>query len=174
MCTTISTLGDILTLVNQIDFRYDLVLLIDVLEHFSKIDGKSLLNKIAEKNKVILISTPKNPTVQTQAFGNIYETHRSRWGKQELAGIGNSFFISDSVSLIGYVSKEEHVQRLKNELIVMKIKENPEISSLISNWKYHTNKYITKKLFQKQTKKNQRISMKLLICIYLYDDNLAN
>jgi 2-polyprenyl-3-methyl-5-hydroxy-6-metoxy-1,4-benzoquinol methylase len=51
-------------LIDKIDFRYDLVLLIDVLEHFDKPTGQSLLEKLLRQNKGVLISTPKNPSAQ--------------------------------------------------------------------------------------------------------------
>lgn len=141
--------GNILTLIDEIHFHYDLVLLIDVLEHFSKTDGTFLLKTILERNGGIIISTPKNPTVQTGAFGNVFETHMSKWTKSELDAIGDSLFIRDSVSVIGYLSKNRQMRKLKNELILKNIEKNPSISSLISNWKYHSNKYIKSKLFGK-------------------------
>lgn len=149
-------IGDIIKLVSQIDFKYDLVLLIDVLEHFSKLEGESLMTKLLEKNIGILISTPRKPTVQKEAFGNVYESHRSRWRKQELARFGNSYFINDPVSFIGYISQKEHIQKLKSELILMKIKKSSEVSSLISSWKYYTNKYIKQKVPDSLIKWNER------------------
>ena len=47
------------------DYSHDPVLLIDVLEHFNKSEGKMLLTKrLANNNKGVLISTPKNPSNQ--------------------------------------------------------------------------------------------------------------
>ena len=43
---------NIINLVNNLDYSYDLVLLIDVLEHFSKEEGLLLLNKLFKKIKV--------------------------------------------------------------------------------------------------------------------------
>jgi 2-polyprenyl-3-methyl-5-hydroxy-6-metoxy-1,4-benzoquinol methylase len=51
---------NIINLVNNLDYSYDLVLLIDVLEHFSKEEGISLLNNLLKKNKGVLVSTPKS------------------------------------------------------------------------------------------------------------------
>jgi len=39
----------IINLVNKLDYTYDLVLLIDVLQHFSKEEGISLLNNLLKK-----------------------------------------------------------------------------------------------------------------------------
>ncbi len=147
--------GDILKVIDELEFQYDLVLLIDVLEHFKKMEGELLLTKILEKNKGLIISTPKKPTTQTQTFGNIYETHQSKWGKQELANFGSSYFIQDPVSFIGYITKKEHVQNLRSELIMMNLKKNPEASFLISAWKYYIDKYVKKKVLEKIIKKKQ-------------------
>ena len=44
---------DISKLADNLDFSYDLVLLIDVLEHFDKAEGRSLLTKILARNEGI-------------------------------------------------------------------------------------------------------------------------
>lgn len=99
--------NNILDLVTNLDYRYDLVLLIDVLEHFEKKEGSDLLKTLVKNNNGVLISTPKKPSPQKDAFGNIYETHRSRWVNNELRSIGECYFIDDSVSLICYMSKDK-------------------------------------------------------------------
>nr|MBA3284464.1 glycosyltransferase family 1 protein [Nitrosopumilus sp.] len=80
--------NNILDLVTNLDYRYDLILLIDVLEHFEKKEGSDLLKKLVKNNNGVLISTPKKPSPQKDAFGNIYETHRSRWTNNDLRSIG--------------------------------------------------------------------------------------
>jgi 2-polyprenyl-3-methyl-5-hydroxy-6-metoxy-1,4-benzoquinol methylase len=51
---------DILKLINELNFSYDLILLVDVLEHFNKPEGNMLLKKILTNNKGALISTKKS------------------------------------------------------------------------------------------------------------------
>lgn len=104
---------NILDVVTNLDYRYDLILLIDVLEHFEKKEGSNLLKTLVKNNNGVLISTPKKPSPQKDAFGNIYETHRSRWTSNDLRSIGECYFIDDRVSLICYVSKDKG---LLNEL----------------------------------------------------------
>jgi hypothetical protein len=99
--------NNILDLVTNLDYRYDLVLLIDVLEHFEKKEGSDLLKTLVKNNNGVLISTPKKPSPQKDAFGNIYETHRSRWANNDLGSIAECYFIDDSVSLICYMSKDK-------------------------------------------------------------------
>ena len=102
---------NILDLVVNLDYRYDLILLIDVLEHFEKKEGSNLLNTLVKNNKGVLISTPKNPSPQKDAFGNIYETHRSRWTNKDLRSLGECCFIGDGISLICYISKDKESTR---------------------------------------------------------------
>ena len=84
---------DITVLIDKIDFRYDLVLLIDVLEHFDKPTGQSLLEKLLRQNKGVFISTPKNPSAETDVFENIYETHIAKWTTDELSSFQNCFLL---------------------------------------------------------------------------------
>lgn len=72
-------IGDALEILPSIDCKYDLVLLIDVFEHFDYDNGMQLLNVIKEKSRNVLISVPKDIGDQGAAFGNVYETHRYQW-----------------------------------------------------------------------------------------------
>ena len=109
--------NNILDLVTDLDYRYDLILLIDVLEHFEKKEGSDLLKTLVKNNKGVLVSTPKKPSPQKDAFGNIYETHRSRWTNNDLRSIGECYFIDDSVSLICYTSKDKKsINELKKNI----------------------------------------------------------
>ena len=92
---------------DKIESRYDLVRLIDVLEHFEKHQGENLLHKILRKNDGVLISTPKKPSSQKDAFGNVYETHRSKWTKGDLSNLASNLFISDRVSHIAHLGMME-------------------------------------------------------------------
>lgn len=70
---------DIRAVVNQLP-KYDVILLIDVLEHFTKEEGLSLIRELlARTNKFVLISTPLYPAPQHKYLGNEYEEHKSRW-----------------------------------------------------------------------------------------------
>lgn len=63
---------------------YDLVLLIDVLEHFDKQQGRYLLSECRRVGKATIVSTPIMFEPQGDAFGNTYEKHRSLWTSQML------------------------------------------------------------------------------------------
>ena len=112
---------DIGELHHNLVFEYDLVLLIDVIEHFKKDKGLELLNGLLNKNKGLLISTPLNPSPQEDAFGNIFETHRSVWSIRDLQELGECYTIKDRVSLICYVTKtKETIKDLKNNIRILR------------------------------------------------------
>lgn len=72
-------IGNALYVLNEIDLLYDMILLIDILEHFTYKQGKALLNSCKTKGKSIIISTPKKVTPQKAVFGNVFEEHRFQW-----------------------------------------------------------------------------------------------
>ena len=106
---------NITELIKKIDYKYDLVLLIDVLEHFTKEEGTWLLNTLLSKNKGIIIGTPKNPSNQKDAFDNVFETHKSMWKKDELTSFGKYYLIPDNISFIIYITRDQQI--LDNLLI---------------------------------------------------------
>jgi 2-polyprenyl-3-methyl-5-hydroxy-6-metoxy-1,4-benzoquinol methylase len=130
---------DITVLIDKIDYRYDLVLLIDVLEHFDKPTGQSLLQKLLRQNNGVLISTPKNPGAQTEVFENIYETHRAKWTRDELSSFQDSFFARDSTHRIAYIGIKESVEKLKRRVFLERI-------SFIPGTNYIATKYVNLKL----------------------------
>jgi len=114
-------IGNIIEVIEKIDYTYDLIILVDVLEHFEKNDGKVLLKKLFTKGDVILISTPKNPVSQDDSFGNTFEAHRSRWKKRELKQLENVFFINDPIQYIVCMGNREKIKKLRRKLMLNKI-----------------------------------------------------
>ncbi len=81
-------IGDALEVLPQLDARYDLVLAIDILEHFEKADGLKFIDMLKEaSNRHVLVATPKEFTEQ-HFEANPYENHRSHWTGEELAANG--------------------------------------------------------------------------------------
>lgn len=108
-------IGNAFDIIDKDDMNYDLVLLIDVLEHFDKEQGRELIKKILKISKGILISIPKDIGIQEDAFDNVYETHRANWTRKELSGLGPHFFQYDDANHIVYVGKSEEVSKIKNK-----------------------------------------------------------
>jgi SAM-dependent methyltransferase len=73
--------GDFLEV--EFDEQYDLVLLIDVLEHFTEDDGGRALEKALALAPTVLIATPIGYE-QGEMYGNPYEEHRSEWPTERL------------------------------------------------------------------------------------------
>lgn len=71
--------NDIRDIIHQLP-NYDVILLIDVIEHFEKEEGYKLINELLKHtNKSLIISTPLYPGKQEEYNGNYYEKHKSRW-----------------------------------------------------------------------------------------------
>lgn len=85
--------GDAARMVFDLEERYDLVLMIDVIEHFEHEKGLEILNYFLARGSHILISTPKFVNPQGEAFGNPFEQHRSGWKKSDFKSFRSSFII---------------------------------------------------------------------------------
>lgn len=113
-------IGDALDLLPKIRKKYDLILLIDVLEHFTKKDGKKLLDLCQKKGRNILISTPRYVTRQGEVFKNPFELHKSQWGSLDFRKRNDRFFIHNPLSLIcffGVDSREIQKNIWKTRLV---------------------------------------------------------
>jgi SAM-dependent methyltransferase len=64
---------------------YDLILLVDVLEHFEREQGIALLEACAKKSQHTIVSTPHDIGVQGAVYGNEFERHRYQWKKSDFA-----------------------------------------------------------------------------------------
>lgn len=93
--------GDALKLLEAIpDAIYELVLAIDILEHFEKAEGQAFLEECRRVCRgAALISTPKDFFHQ-DVEANPLENHRSHWTEQDLRDSGFSEFLPDGLSLI--------------------------------------------------------------------------
>lgn len=92
--------GNALDLLSQLENRYDLVLMVDVLEHFSFDDGLNLLQQCQALSDHILIASPRHVNLQEGVFGNPYERHRFEWNAQHLRCIGPVFTAPHHSTLI--------------------------------------------------------------------------
>ncbi|HEC86105.1 MAG: hypothetical protein DRR19_17310 [Candidatus Parabeggiatoa sp. nov. 1] len=80
------------------DNSYELVLAIDILEHFTKTDGLMFLSQIKRvASKAALISTPKE-FIPQEVEANPYENHRSLWEREEFIENGFSVILDNDFS----------------------------------------------------------------------------
>lgn len=94
-------IGDALELLPTLpDKEYEMVLAIDILEHFTKPEGLFFLSHLKRvASKAVLLSTPKE-FIPQQVDANPYENHRSVWQQEELIENGFSFFLENENSWI--------------------------------------------------------------------------
>ncbi|MDY6987427.1 MAG: hypothetical protein SWQ30_05155 [Thermodesulfobacteriota bacterium] len=105
--------GNAIDIVPTLEVNYDLVLVIDILEHFEYEDGLRLLDVITSCGRNTIIATPKYFWSQEDAFGNPFETHRSLWRKRDFSKYANRFFVYNEETLICYIGEDAPRLRLK-------------------------------------------------------------
>lgn len=94
-------IGDALDQLARIpDREYELVIAIDILEHFEKADGLRFLAECARvSSHACLVSTPKDFCHQ-EVEANPLENHRSHWLPDELAEAGFGQVLDDEESWV--------------------------------------------------------------------------
>lgn len=112
--------GEALKILKKIeDKKYDLVLAIDILEHFDKEVGLEFLKELNRVGANYLVSTPKIVTKQGAVNNNIYETHRSQWSGKE-PGLSEGVRLKDGYSHIFLVGEDAH--KVKTNTLKLKLK----------------------------------------------------
>lgn len=85
---------------------YDLVLLIDVIEHFDRAAGRQVLGECLRVGRNVIVSTPLEFFTQ-DGFGNPHEEHRSHWSRRDLEAPGlPSVFLPETHSVIGFLGAD--------------------------------------------------------------------
>lgn len=85
---------------------YDLILLIDVLEHFTEKEGLDLLSQCTSKGKHVLVSTPLDIGDQGAVFGNEYERHRFQWTRRHFRRFPHVVFFWNYHSILCLIGPE--------------------------------------------------------------------
>ncbi len=97
--------GNALDVLDSLDTRYDLTIMIDVLEHFPREDGLKLLCKLLTKSRNILLSTPLTVYEQDAVFDNQFEQHVHEWKREDFANLPGVFFPANNVSLLVFTGE---------------------------------------------------------------------
>ena len=101
-------IGDILKYVKDQSKPFDVILLLDVLEHFNYEEGLTIIENIKRiNNGLIIISTPVTKCPQGAYKGNSWETHRHIWKIKELNHFGFKVLQSKWVLLIGAIKERQ-------------------------------------------------------------------
>jgi hypothetical protein len=112
-------IGNATNILERINYNYDLILIIDVLEHFDYHEGHKLLEICSKIGRNILISVPKNIGVQEIVYGNIYETHKYKFNKKDFGIFRDKFFLPNYESYICFAGADAN--NLKTEAILTDI-----------------------------------------------------
>jgi hypothetical protein len=83
------------------DDAYDLVLAIDIAEHFERDTAMSFMRECARVGRRSLVVTPKIFLEQGAAYGNEHETHRCLLTASDLRGAGARMIVSHDAGNIG-------------------------------------------------------------------------
>jgi len=122
--------GNAIDILPTLETKYDLILLIDILEHFDFEEGSTILSECQKHGRNIIISTPKDIGTQKDSFGNIYETHKFQWKSQHFDKFVDKFYVPNDTSLIFLLGEDS-----------LKVKEK-----LVENKKPKVNTTVKKKI----------------------------
>lgn len=98
-------IGNAIDILPSLKNNFDLVLIIDVLEHFSYEDGMELLRVCHTTANNILISIPKKVSYQLNSFNNPFETHKFQFNKAHFNNFKDLCCIPNNYSLILYIGE---------------------------------------------------------------------
>jgi hypothetical protein len=98
--------GNALEIIPELKDHYDLILMIDVFEHFTFEEGWKLLGECRKKSRNILISVPLDMSEQDDVFGNLFETHKYPWQKKDFRTISDTYFLPNIKSLICLIGED--------------------------------------------------------------------
>jgi hypothetical protein len=109
--------GDAAEIVPTLKTRYELVLFIDVLEHFEKSEGTKLLKMLLKKHRGVIVSVPRDIGDQGEVFGNVHEEHKAEWSKSDFKKLSPTLFLPDEMSTIVYLGSTTDIREMKKRLL---------------------------------------------------------
>lgn len=112
-------IGNAKDIIPNLKTKYDLALLIDIIEHSDHENGMRLVKDSLKVSRNILISTPKNIGVQKDFFCNPNEDHIFQFKKKHFAQFKKKFFVPNKDSLLCFIG--EDAPKIKKTIIKIKI-----------------------------------------------------
>lgn len=88
------------------DGAFDVVLLIDILEHMTREIGLAVLRDAQRVGRVVIVSVPRDFKERDEFLGNRYEQHVTPWTRAELRAAGARAFLVNPASHIAVLSRE--------------------------------------------------------------------
>ena len=108
-------IGEATAVLPTLSDKYDLLLLIDVIEHFTEADGLAFLDLCFERATNVLVSTPREMNAQGDAFDNSHETHLFQWTPEHFSRYPSSERLdTNNDSLIFLIGKDSSKVRLNS------------------------------------------------------------
>jgi 2-polyprenyl-3-methyl-5-hydroxy-6-metoxy-1,4-benzoquinol methylase len=96
-------IGDIRKEIHNLDESFDLILMTDVIEHFTMEEGKQLLIELrGMAKKAVIISTPAIFFEQGAAYGNDFEIHKSLWRLNDFQQLGYGIVMNGNADMYGH------------------------------------------------------------------------
>jgi len=118
--------GNAIDILPTLETKYDLILLIDVLEHFDFEEGSTILSECQKHGRNIIISTPKDIGTQKDSFGNVYETHKFQWKSKHFDKFVDKFYVPNDISLICLLGEDS--LKVKEKLVE---KKKPKVNTTV-------------------------------------------
>lgn len=97
--------GNALEILPGLKEKFDLIMIMDVIEHFTRADGIKLLKIALEKSNSVIISTPKILHEQGAVYGNINESHLYGWKEEDFRSVSDAFIYPHPEMLIVLLGK---------------------------------------------------------------------
>lgn len=112
---------------------YDVTLILDVIEHFTKKDAMSMLNKLIKKSTWIIITTPKKEFFQEEMHNNKYEAHLSVWNRDDFKDFSFIEFEIELCDIFIISNKPENIKMINKYRFPRLVYPAKYIRSIISN-----------------------------------------
>ncbi len=76
-------IGNAIDILKKNKTHYELILAVDIIEHFTKEAGKEFMKLCLKRADNVIINTPNIYFSQDEVFGNKYEAHLSGWDSDD-------------------------------------------------------------------------------------------
>jgi len=127
--------------------QYDVILLIDVLEHFEKEEGRKLLQDLLlHARKSLLVSTPRFPAPQGAYLGNAFEAHKSRWHILDFVDFDFSYLhipIGNNGAEVFHLFPTQAASRKQDDAVFIPEAQEKESSGPLTIGAYIPHKHLT-------------------------------
>lgn len=95
--------GDALAVLRSMDAAsYDLVLALDIVEHFDQRDANAFVSECVRVGRSTIVTTPRIPIDQHDVHGNELERHRSHTRRRDLRRLGAAWCSNTDLTTVAW------------------------------------------------------------------------